>query len=266
MAETIERIVCPAFPESVWDLIRSRTPRLLLLDFDGTLAPFEVDRMAVRIPQESRDALARIARSGRDRVAIVSGRPIAELERLIDGFDGTLAGEHGWEEKNARGVVCRHTPSLRARILLRLAEWVVVFMRCGERLEKKRASIVLHTRGVTSERMKQRVRRCARVLHVLFEHDRMRLDAFNGGYELRDRTRSKGTVALGLLHKGPEQTLPVYLGDDVSDEDAFEVVRPLGVTVRVGLAPRDSAAEWTLDSPRAVAEFLACWAEIAEAS
>jgi len=264
MAETIERISSPALPESVWDRIRSGTSRLLLLDFDGKLAPFEVDRMAVRIPAESRDALRRIVRSGNDRVAIVSGRPIAELERLIDGYEGGLAGEHGWEEKNAKGVVWRHTPSLRARVLLKLAEWVAIFMRCGDRLEKKRASIVLHTRGLTSERIKRRVARCALVLHVLFEHERMRLDAFNGGYELRDRTRSKGTVALGLL-KDAAGTLPVYLGDDVSDEDAFEVVRPIGVTIRVGPVPKDSAAEWTLESPEAVSEFLERWAEITEA-
>ena len=265
MAETIERVgPSPALPEVVWDRIRSHVPRLLLLDFDGTLAPFEVDRMAVRVPEASRHAIARIARSSPDRLAIVSGRPIRELQALYPDFPGAMAGEHGWEEKDARGVVCRHTPGLRARVLLKLAEWIAVFMRCGDRLERKRASIVLHARGVTSQRVQRRLARCARVLEVLIAHERMKLDAFNGGWELRDRTRSKGTIAAGLIANGPPDPLPVYLGDDTSDEDAFEVVRPVGITARVGDDLRATAAEWTLESTGAVAEFLERWADLVE--
>lgn len=264
MAETIERVSSPALPESVWDRIRSHTPRLLLLDFDGTLAPFEVDRMAVRVPEASRRAIERIARSPKDRIAIVSGRPIRELQQLLGDFPGAMAGEHGWEEKGARGVVCRHTPGLRARFLLKLAEWIAVFMRCGERLERKRASIVLHTRGVTSQRMQLRLARCARVLQVLIAHERMKLDLFNGGWELRDRTHSKGTIAAGLIANGPPDPLPVFLGDDTSDEDAFAVVRPLGITVRVGTTSRATSAEWTLRSTDEVAEFLERWADLSE--
>lgn len=264
MAEPIERVANPPLPDPVWDRIRSHTPRLLLLDFDGTLAPFEVDRMAVRIPEASRQAIARIARSPRDRVAIVSGRPIRELQQILGDFPGAMAGEHGWEEKSARGVVCRHTPGLRARFLLKLAEWIAVFMRCGDHLERKRASIVLHTRGVTSQRVHRRLARCAHVLQALIAHERMKLDAFNGGWELRDRTRSKGTVAAGLIANGPPDPLPVFVGDDTSDEDAFAIVRPIGITVRVGTDPRATAAEWTLESTDAVTEFLEHWAEISE--
>lgn len=264
MAETIERVANPPLPEPVWDRIQGHTPRLLLLDFDGTLAPFEVNRMAVRVPEASCRAIERIARSAHDRVAVVSGRPIRELQQLLGNFPGVMAGEHGWEEKSALGVVCRHTPGLRARFLLKLAEWVAVFMRCGDHLERKRASIVLHTRGVTSHREQRRLARCARVLQVLIAHERMKLDTFNGGWELRDRTRSKGTIAADLIANGPPDPLPVFLGDDTSDEDAFAVVRPIGITVRVGTDPRASAAEWALESPDAVAEFLERWAEISE--
>ena len=265
MAETIEHVSpSPALPEAVWDRIRGRTPRLLLLDFDGTLAPFEVDRMAVRVPEAARRAIERIARSPRDRIAIVSGRPIRELQAILPDFPGALAGEHGWEEKSPRGVVCRHTPGLRARFLLELAAGIAEFMRCADHVERKRASIVLHTRGVTSERVQRRLARCARVLDVLIAHERMKLDVFNGGWELRDRTRSKGTVAAALIANGPPDPLPVYLGDDTSDEDAFAVVRPVGITVRVGGGLRATGAEWTLESTDAVTEFLERWADLVE--
>ena len=92
----------------------------------------------------------------------------------------------------------------------------------------------------------------------------MKLDVFNGGWELRDRTRSKGTIAADLVANGPPDPLPVFLGDDTSDEDAFAVVRPLGITVRVGTTSRATSAEWTLGSTDEVAEFLERWADLTE--
>jgi len=260
--EAIARNVSSTLPEEVWDRIRRHPRRLLVLDFDGTLAPFEVDRMAVRVPEASRQALEDILHRDRDQVAFVSGRPIAELSRLLDGFATPLAGEHGWEERSASGVLVQHTPSFPSRLLLHVAETIVRVMGLGDRLEVKRASIVLHTRGVTSASVRRRVARCARMLRSLFVHDHMWLDAIHGGFELRERTRTKGTAVAGLIERAGPGVLPVYFGDDATDEDAFAVVRPVGITVRVGEDAATTRAEWALDSPDAVSDFLCRWAEM----
>lgn len=252
-------------PEAVWERIERHSPRLLMLDFDGTLAPFEVDRMTVRVPVRTIDALERISRRAVDRVAIVTGRPLREVLGLLGDLAISMVGEHGWEERDSRGVLWSHRPSLRSRTLLLMARTLARVLDCGDLIEAKRASVVLHTRGLDSRMRLSRATRCARLWRLLV-HGGLRLDRMNGGYELRDFRRGKHTAVRGLLGLGPPNLLPVYVGDEMSDEDAFAVLRPAGITIRVGTDDSATLAEWNLETPDDVADFLVRWASIPEAA
>jgi trehalose-phosphatase len=129
----------------------------------------------------------------------------------------------------------------------------------GERLEVKRTGIVLHTRGLARDRAVQ-IERDARALWGRFETEGLRLDAIDGGLELRAGQHGKGEVAWDLLRREPDGTLPVFIGDDGTDEQAFRVLRPHGVTIRVGRPHMPTAAEWRVATPDDVANFLHHWA------
>ena len=255
--------IASTLPDAVWERIERHSPRLLMLDFDGTLAPFEVDRMAVRVPLATAEALERISRRAVDRVAIITGRPIREVRGLLGDLRIHMAGEHGWEERTPQGVAWSHELSFLSRMLLRVARLVAGPLGCHDLIEAKRAAVVIHTRGLTSAARLRQAAHCAGLWRHLAIAG-LRLDPLDGGYELRDLHRGKHTVVRNLLRRGPPNALAVFVGDETSDEDAFAVLRPLGITIRVGTDERRTAAEWRLESPAEVSDFLQRWAALPE--
>lgn len=247
-------------PEQVWERIARHSHRLLMLDFDGTLAPIVSDRAQAQLPNESFSALQRILGDTGERVAVISGRPLAEIHALLAELPVHLVGEHGWEDRLPDGHVQVHKPEGSARWRLAVAVHAARAAGCGSQLECKRTSVVLHTRGTDGNAGDRKFRRVARLWGILATRGGLRLDVTHGGYELRAAARGKHTAVLDLLKSAVPGTIPVFLGDDVSDEDAFRVLHPLGITIRVGADERPTAAEWSLESPGDVAEFLTRWA------
>jgi len=251
-------------PEPVWARIARHPQRVLMLDFDGTLAPLVPDRTTVALPPASFAALRRIASRPMNRVAVISGRPLAELAGHLGGLPVHLVGEHGWEERTPLGLTWTHRPGWWVRQRLGLAAWLAAAAGHAAQLERKRTAVVLHTRAPAPGGKALPAGAVPRLWKLLTLRGGLGLDAIDGGWELRATARGKHTAALGLLRAAPPDTLAVFLGDDVSDEDAFRVLRPTGVTIRVGGAERSSAAEWRLGGPAEVAAFLSRWAELGE--
>src|SRR5262249_5526411 len=137
-------------PRELWDRLRLSGQRLLLLDYDGTLAPFHVYRHRAHVPPRTAKLLRALAESPRTTVAVLSGRPIEEVERLIGDpalpVHGT--GEQGGGERPPRGQIARHPVGEEARAGLEGA-WNAIGARgLQSRVEKKRTGLVLHTRGL----------------------------------------------------------------------------------------------------------------------
>ena len=233
-----------------------------MLDFDGTLAPLRARRDAARPLKRSLVLLRQIAASGRTKLAIVSGRPLDQLVPLVGPIDATLIGEHGWERRTPGGRVVRLRPSREWTRALDEAERLAIGAGLRERLERKRASVVLHTRGLPSAR----ARRIERRVHALWTGFRaqpgLRLDRTSGGLELRANAHHKGTAVRALVGHAIEGTLAVFLGDDATDEDAFRAVRPWGYGLRVGREDRPTAATGRLPAPSTVPRFLREWLRV----
>lgn len=246
-------------PDQLWRLVSLATRRLLMLDFDGTLAPFTVARDAARPLPRSLELLARIAGAGGTDLAIVSGRPVSDLERLLGPVPVLLVGDHGWEVRENGGEVVRHPLPPAARETLDEAERRARAAGWSEQLERKRPAVVLHTRALPPERARDVEERCAAAWQPLAEAGHVRLDRIDRGLELRARGHDKGAVVRSLLSRSPVGTLAVFVGDDVTDEDAFEAVRDHGFGVRVGGTGRTTMAMGLLPSVEAVADFLEAW-------
>lgn len=249
-------------PPGLWREVGAAAHRLLILDYDGTLAPFRVVRSEALPVPGARAALRQLARSPRTRLAIVSGRPIAELEELLGPLRAVLVGEHGWETRLEGGAVVRHPVSSEQQEALGRAAIVAATAGWGERLERKRTGVVLHTRGLPPEVEEERVRLCRELWEPECRHG-LRQQRVHGGLELRAAGRDKGSAVLELLQQLPEDARAVYVGDDQTDEDAFRALLNTGFGLRVGADDRPTLAQGRLEDPEAVAEFLAGWRTLA---
>lgn len=249
------------FPAEIWKRIRAARSRLLLLDYDGTLAPFDVDRMRARLPERTARALRRIVEEAGDVVAIVSGRPLDELIALAGDLPIHLVGSHGWERRTPQGerIVIEVPPLVAER--LALAKAAAEDEGWGDLLEDKPAAVMLHTRGLPDADARRVERACDALWRKLFLREGLELLRANGGLELRAAAFDKGRVVRELRRLHPDSRVVVFIGDDVGDESAFEALRGEGVTVRVGADARPTRALWRLESPAAVGSLLERWAE-----
>lgn len=252
--------VLQAFMECV-----ARAPSTLALDYDGTLAPFQMCREAVTPPPEVLTTLCGIASEPATRLVVVSGRPVAELAALLRVEPRPeLWGAHGWEHLDPHAAVTTaHATSAKAAHALDGAERVLRNVLPAARVERKVASIAVHWRGLdrTTARETEHLARSTfdQVLRDDIEgRTGLELRTFDGGLELRAQGHDKGEVIRTLLARSPGTPL-LYAGDDDTDEDAFMALQGVahGLGVRVGVQ-RSTSATLTLDA-HALPELLAAW-------
>ena len=243
-----------------WDQVQRAEHLFLGLDYDGTLAPFSVDPMQARPLPGALELIRDLAADDRTHVAIISGRPVAEVLALLDNPPVTVIGSHGFEYCPVGGdCVVRQPSAAQTRGLLEVRTSLLA-RNYAHKIEIKVASVALHTRGLDPTlalAMEEEVggEWAARAADFGLECRR-----FNGGVEIRCAGRDKGTALLELLGHQPTGVLPVYLGDDDTDEDAFAVLRGSGVGIKIGDDRWPTAARGFLPDCRAVVEFLRAWA------
>jgi trehalose 6-phosphate phosphatase len=232
--------------------------RVLLLDYDGTLAPFHADpRLAMPHP-EVLGVLRRVAESPGTHIVIVSGRRLEDLREPLAVLPRAEAwASHCWEWSKG-SVEDRHQPGPRARELLARARALAQpLVEQGSRLEAKVASLALHWRGLTAA-YAARVHAAALELWEPFEGDELVLLPFDGGLEIRALGHDKGDAVKAAVCAYPEAVL-AYLGDDTTDEDAFQAIRQHGLGVLVREHRRLTKARGWLSGPAELSCFLERW-------
>lgn len=247
--------------ETLWRAVDRAAHLTLVLDYDGTLAPFRVERdQAVPLPG-IRELLAKIRDQSPARLCVLSGRRAEEVAGLLGVSGVTVVGCHGFERRDPDGTL--HTPPLdpAQQAGLRRARQRAEALDPGQRLEQKPSGLAFHTRGLAPRRAEAEEAQIARDWQALAEETGgLACRRFNGGVELRLAGVDKGVALATLLDEGPAESLCVYLGDDDTDEDAFaEAARRGGFGVRVGDEGRPSAARFTLADCEAVRDFLGRW-------
>ena len=245
-----------------WDQLAAATSTALFLDYDGTLAPFQIDRMAARPLDGVIEALLHIIDASDTHVFIVSGRPTAEIVHLAGELGLTIVGSHGWEWRRPGAGQSRAAASGEQERLLSAAHAYAIGLLGAERVERKVASVAAHLRGLAaSEALAAREALAAMWLAEAGD-DVVELRLFNGGLELRALGRHKGTAILELLAELQAQTLAVFVGDDETDEDAFRALTGIGYGIKVGDAAVPTAAQGRLPSLAATLRFLLDWPRV----
>ncbi|NHA13412.1 trehalose-phosphatase [Thioalkalivibrio sp. XN279] len=208
----------------------------MFLDVDGTLVDIEHHPDQVRAAPELKRTLVTATRALDGALALVSGRSIASLDRIFAPLCLPAAGLHGLERRDADGRV--HYPGGYAeRIAAARAELLgFVQSEAGLLLEDKGAALALHYRnapqleGACRRHMDAALRAAGADFHV--QQGKMVL-------ELKPSGHDKGTAILAFMAEPPfSGRVPVFIGDDLTDEDGFRAVNELGgLSVRVGAHP-----------------------------
>ncbi len=234
--------------------------RLLMLDYDGTLSPYNIERHEAVPYPGIRDILAEALASADCRTVIVSGRSISDLLPLLGIERGIeIWGCHGWERLESDGDYTG--PDLDADTsagLEEAAEWAAS-EGLEKRLEIKVACVAIHWRGLGEKETAGIERDVCERWRAIADGMELELHRFNGGIELRPTGMNKGMVVNSLLSESG--VAAAYLGDDMTDEDAFRAIsgRGLGILVSPGL--RETAADVWLTPPEELIWFLEKWIE-----
>lgn len=231
---------------------------ILCLDFDGTLSPIVDNPSSARLLEGMEPVVRGLA--ARVPILVLSGRDADDVARRM-GIDGILyAGSHGFDvrgpgghhEPNAEAVeYLPHLDALEARLRAETADIA------GTVVDRKRFGVAVHDRRVAEEdfdRLWAMVSEAGRAFPMLRPMRGKRVTEF-----LPEIDWNKGRALLWLLGRAgyrADITLPVCMGDDVTDEDALRAVRDRGIGIVVGTGARASTATYAVRDPGEVRVFL----------
>jgi len=234
--------------------------RLLLLDYDGTLAPFHVDPEAAAPYAGVREQLDDIMNDPRSHVIVVSGRPARELLPLLRLRRAPeIWGSDGWEHLAADGSYGNGPldPSALRRFM-RDNDWITQIRGHGGRCEVKPNGITIHWRGCSADQIADILTTVVDGWKTQRLHERLLWREFDGGIGLRVPGRDKSHAVHAALHKFPDAGA-AYLGDDLADEDAFAAINGRGLSVLVRAEWRVTVAQTWLRPPEQLLDFLGRW-------
>jgi len=245
--------------EAFFQSVTAARQSTLLLDFDGTLAPFRVDPSKVRPWAGVASLLDEIQQADRTRLAIITGRPAPDVaSQLALRNVPEIWGLHGAERLYPDGRVEQEELVGDEQELLAAARFAVLEARLGVRVEEKRNAVVVHWRGKPSHSIQTLRTHALKLLRPFAGSAAMNLLEFDGGLELR-AGRHKGDAVRMILAEIPDRVPVAYLGDDATDEDAFSALAGRGLGVLVRREWRPGAATIWLRPPAQLREFLGMW-------
>lgn len=236
----------------------------LFLDYDGTLTPI-VDHPEQAVLSESmREAIRELARYC--TVAVVSGRDLGGVRKLVGLDEIFYAGSHGFDIAGPKGKHIEYQQGADFLPTLDQAEqelWEKLDEVPGCLVERKKFAIAVHYRQVAEEHT-QTVTDV--VEQVVRSHPELRKTGGKKIYELRpnidwDKGKAVGWL-LEVLELDRTDVLPLYIGDDETDEDAFRALRERGIGIRVEDEPKPSQAHYTLRDTDQVRRFFGALLDI----
>ncbi|MGA9507412.1 MAG: trehalose-phosphatase [Candidatus Sulfotelmatobacter sp.] len=240
-----------------------RAPQsLLMLDFDGTLAPFRRDRMMAFPHPGISSLLQEIRAAGKTRIVIVSGRNATEIIPLL-GIEPHLEvwGCHGLQRIKVDGSVKISALDERTWTALLVAEEWLGVQQLQNAAEFKPGSIAVHWRGLSENQAQDIGRRVMLGWAEIAQQYGLDLLHFDGGVEIRSTRANKGVAVRTLLGEMKSPVPAAYLGDDMTDEAAFATINGSGLSILVRPEWRPTAAGLWLRPPREVLDFLNRWLE-----
>lgn len=238
--------------------IRAAKRKLLILDFDGTLAEIAAAPHRVVLEKKTAEALSGLNRLPAYRLAIVSGRSLGDLRSFFRLRNAVYAGNHGLEIKG-RGLSLPAAAMNAKKMQKRMGQLAAILKRSmsglsGVWIENKNYTLSVHYRNVPKNQYGTFRRRLGELKR---KYSGWPIRWLNGKkiWDVRPGLNwNKGDVALYLARKY-SSALPIVIGDDRTDEDMFRALKGRAITIRVGRSKRTSA-NFYLKDPKDVRVFL----------
>lgn len=237
--------------------IGDRRP-VLFLDYDGTLSPIVKNPDEARLPERTKNILQKLAQDF--PVAVISGRDRADVEEKVGLRNVIYAGSHGFDITGPNGLEMQYEGGEQAIPALDEAEQQLKEKLKdvkGARVERKKYAIAVHYRNVAEEEV-DTVKTA--VYHELDRQQKLKKGGGKKILELKpDIDWHKGRATRWLLDSldlEGRKHIPLFIGDDVTDEDALEAIASDGIGILVGTHGEKTAASFRLENTDEVAEFL----------
>jgi len=249
-----------------WNKLKKRLKDkyiFIFLDFDGTLAPIVETPDKAELSKEVKTLLERIISSPRAKLAFISGRNIEDIKNKIGLKNAIYSGNHGLEidgpKIKFKPIISLAYKKAAERIKKDLAQKISSIH--GAFVEDKGLSLSLHYRLVDKKQIPlvKTIFHEAVILYLV--RNKIKIKPGKMVLEVRPPLEwDKGKVVLWLLSRqifasGKKDILPIYIGDDLTDEDAFKALNKKGLTIFVG-EPKESYAQYYLKNPGEAADFL----------
>jgi trehalose-phosphatase len=262
-----------------WSRLAGASRSVLMLDYDGTLAPFQDDPTKAYPYPGIEARLAALSHHPKVRLIFVSGRPARLLEKLMRSIPGSshpsngagsgerthrwlpveIWGNHGRERLNVDDSYHLEPLQTPDREALDEIQRELRLRGYAETLEIKPASVAVHWRTLPEAAAGQ-VRSLAEFLYRQWApRSSLEVLPFDGGIELRPRRCNKGSAVDEILAEEQASIPAAYLGDDLTDEDAFAALGDRGISLLVRGEWRESAAKFWLRPPEELLRFLDGW-------
>lgn len=227
----------------------------LFFDVDGTLVAIEREPDAVVVSTELRDVLQKLIDGTDSAVALVSGRPIEQLDRLFAPLKFSASGLHGLERRLLPGDTVRVSPARGRLDLARRELHAFAKAHPGTLVEDKGLTLALHYRMAPEHR-----EAAARMVGTLVDDDPGGLALLEGKmvFELKPPGYDKGRAIAAFMQDPPFRgRCPIFAGDDVTDEAGFLVINAMkGMSIKVGDDDRPTSAIHRLDTVDAMLAWL----------
>lgn len=236
---------------------------LLLLDYDGTLAPIAGRPDQALIPSQSKRSLQHLSQNLSCEVAIISGRTLSDIKQMVGLKDIIYSGNHGLEVEGPKIKFQSFIPLRYQKILDKIKNQLQEGLSVipGAWVEDKGSTLSVHYRLVAPGKIPE--------VKTIFQENTMvdrlcrDIETKSGKMVLEIKPPvlwDKGKIVLWLLARQmflleDRELLPIYVGDDMTDEDAFRALQNKGWTVFVGKS-KDSSAQYYLNNPQEVSKFL----------
>lgn len=233
----------------------------LFLDYDGTLAEFAPSPDIVIPDPELLDLLTRLANKPDLRLAVISGRRLQHIRKLVPIPEIWLAGTYGIELLSPSGRVSSQLNfgSIRPALEKLKPKWeTLIASQGGFYIEDKGWSLALHARFASDENAEKILAEASRLARQLIQKSKLRLLGGHKFLEICPTTADKGKAVQKILaYDAFSGALPIFIGDDDKDEGAFAVVKAHhGIAILVATESRKTQADYYLDSPYSVRGWL----------
>lgn len=250
--------------KSVAERIAGAEAVLIGFDYDGTLTPIVEKPGWALLPERTSALLKSLASRDRYYPAVISGRSLTEIRELVELPEIIYAGNHGLE-LTGPSLQFLHPEAIRARpVIEKLGQEIETQLKeiDGTQVEDKGLTISIHFRRVNRKDLDRTLKIIKDATRSSLRKREVNVTFGKKVIEIRPPVNwNKGNIITWLQGEisrktGGEQVLPIYIGDDRTDEDAFRAIAEDGITIRIGKSGEKSRAQYYIEGVEEVREFI----------